>query len=1332
MSEQIEVIRLENSSLDDVVTTLLSGKAIAGERNEVFRLSSSDSLKIFAYYTYHRDLWPRNRQVQAREIDGLLQALEAELPQSPISTARAAGACPVWNLRRIEAHRYGGLHRHCGPQGQDPEPFVLEIDKDLTLISGFNGAGKTALLSSIIWCLTGKALRSQHMPDEVHEPMTVEWAGEGEDDEHERVGHDVSIPPIVPIPSGSDLEVLADQPRLDTWVRLTFRNNTTGESRSVTRRLVGQTGRRITMTVEGLGELGLSRPALEVGTLMPGIAAHMRFDEKTGFAEAIAQLTGLKPLEDLGKRSQRIINRLRKEEVRTTEQSRLEKFRAFEMKKQALVDAWQAQPDLGTPAEFVPPGQSVEGRHCAGSITAARIGLQRAQRELTTALEGILGRRMEFAGKPDIDNMLRMLEGAADQLKGSSLGNLPSLAIVGALGAMQAEDVETTETLAADILRRARALAERLEDRRQAARWQLYARVAAWHREHHPGADIVNCPVCGTQLSEVPADALVDLSVREALEHCQEADADMAKTGAEWERSEADAFLGALPQSVRGFADRTLPESLVELYRKGFVDELLSQKAFGGRLEPLKTNGQVVWRIASTENPLPDAPVLQDQALPEILRTGTLAARLLNVRRAIQLAKHRAQGKEPLKGLLKRYIGTAEKSENAETGPGVLPTVPNEAPLRDQIDMIRRAVQNAAPIVSLIRQLDELDSARQAWETENRRLELLGRAATAMEPFLHFPDLVYEQVSGLIKTLSRGIADWQRKLYRPHYCDGPDYSGFDPTQETGVGLRAGIGDMRVPAHQIMNASQLRACVWAFLFSLWEHVRRQAGGLDCLLLDDPQTHFDPMNSENLAAAISEMPAYGMHPIVASNDTRFVASIQDKLPRSAAENPSWTALDLDPISSSRLTASVSPAVEEIRERRDRWREDQNSVSKAQEFVERVRIHVENRLWNLLATDPLVMHEPTLADLLNQLRGARNRGERPFDEPPFEALLDHPGLRENAAFYGIINKAHHRLSEITPVDAREVAQSFEGIENLLRSCTASYARFMGRLTREDSELLLVDRPIAPTPVELPVSEFTLLGQLSARSTGDRLAETEQSEKIDLSCMGPLALYAIRGRTLGTLALAGQVVVVAPEQEARDGDPVIALCGDKTYARRLGKDARDPSRITLVADRSGTERVPPALMLPTAKTLVMPIVGILYDRVDADGREEAAAVNHSAILDRLRHAARVVDDSAHPIIRDGDVVLIEPVRGLAHADVGALEGRIVAAVATNTGDNFGFLKRVGQEVEPGVRIFENIGLNGSSLLLATSAASKRPGSEMMTLERLWRVHGVLRFASR
>jgi hypothetical protein len=72
----------------------------------------------------------------------------------------------------------------------------------------------------------------------------------------------------------------------------------------------------------------------------------MRFDEKTDFAHSIAQLTGLKPLEDLGKRAQRIVTRLRGPEVRTTEQNRTQRVSAFETKRRALVDAWQAQPDL--------------------------------------------------------------------------------------------------------------------------------------------------------------------------------------------------------------------------------------------------------------------------------------------------------------------------------------------------------------------------------------------------------------------------------------------------------------------------------------------------------------------------------------------------------------------------------------------------------------------------------------------------------------------------------------------------------------------------------------------------------------------------------------------------------------------------------------------------------------------------------------------------------------------------------------------------------------------------------------------------------------------------
>jgi hypothetical protein len=965
-------LRLEDSGLEDVVAALLAGAPIwRGEDTHPFIFSNPDSVKVFSFYAEHRDFWRRNRPVQATEVNNLLIALESVTPELTASSQRQEGEQKRWSLRRIEAHRFGGLHRHCGANGVDPDIFTLAIDKDITLIGGFNGAGKTALLSSVIWCLTGKALRSQHMPDEVHEPMPVYWAetdDDGEEGESPERSH-ISVPPVVPIPSGADLEALDDEPKCDTWVRLTFHEEDSGDQCNVTRRLIPRASGRVTMEVEGLDGLGLSQLAIEVGTLMPGVAAHMRFDEKTDFAQAIAQLTGLKPLEDLGKRSNRVLRRMRGEETRAAKSARGEKRTQFDTQNRAMREAWQAQPDLGAPKDLIAPGEELEGVDCASSIVAARTHLEEAQNALVASVEQILGHRLELGDEEDVRRQSRTLDEAADELKGPALSSLPSMGAIKALGQIAEDDLAAAEAAIRDIVVRANDLVQRLEDAAQAARWQLYARVAAWHREHHPDVDLEACPVCGTDLKDVPADALVDLSVKEALEHCREADADMAKTAAEWERDTAASVLDALPETIRGFADQSLPGELQALYRQAFIDEFLAKRAFSGRLEPLRSNAANVWEIARTEFLLPDAPEKIAVELPPMVGAGTLATRLANIADAIQLARHRQASATAIENLVKRYIGFTRRGESGESEPeGEEQPDADKAPLKEQIETIRRCVQNAEPVVSLIRQLNELDRTRQAWEADNHRVGQLARAAAAMDPFITFPELVYEQVTGLITALHTRTEMWLGRLYRPHYLGGPDYSGIDPTAEQGIGLRAGVGDMQVPAHQVMNASLLRACVWAFVFSLWEHVRTRAGGLDSVLLDDPQAYFDPMNSENLAAAVTVLPDNGMHPLVTSNDARFLASLRDKLPRRTTKRPSWTALQLNPISSSRLTASVSPSVEEIRERRDRWKEDDNNAGKAQEFVERVRIHLENHLWNLLATDPLVMHDPTLADLLN----------------------------------------------------------------------------------------------------------------------------------------------------------------------------------------------------------------------------------------------------------------------------------------------------------------------------------------------------------------------------
>lgn len=156
-------VNLVDCGLEELLSALLAGQPVAiPSGREPFVLGNDDSRRILSYYARHRDLWPRAKAVQAREIEDILKALAEEAPAQKEIKGAATAPNRLWRLRRIEAHRIAGLHRHCGAQGEDPEDFALDIERDVTLISGFNGAGKTALQNVAIWCLTGKALRSQH------------------------------------------------------------------------------------------------------------------------------------------------------------------------------------------------------------------------------------------------------------------------------------------------------------------------------------------------------------------------------------------------------------------------------------------------------------------------------------------------------------------------------------------------------------------------------------------------------------------------------------------------------------------------------------------------------------------------------------------------------------------------------------------------------------------------------------------------------------------------------------------------------------------------------------------------------------------------------------------------------------------------------------------------------------------------------------------------------------------------------------------------------------------------------------------------------------------
>jgi len=1326
MTVQQSPLELESSTLEEIIEALSWGRPITlPENGDSFLLASEDARIAFRHYASKRELWAAQKQTSGTEVDQLLQALEtpkagAPKEHGPTSTLHR----PRWRIVQVRAHRFAGLHRHCDANGQAPELVSLDLDRDVTCVWGFNGAGKTAFQSAIMWCLTGQAHRSQHKPAFVHQPISVDIL-QTMDEDYSAASNSISLPPIVPLPSAEDLQVLQDKPAMDTWVELTLREHS-GHEVVVRRELkLGPRG-AVTTPVSGLEQLGLPQLAIEAGTLMPAIATTMRFDEKTTFADVISQLTGLRPLQELGKRSERLVKRLAGEECdKATETVSAAQLR-FLACKRTLGEAWTVHTEaLGDLPDFLSPDQESEGKSCTATIAGSISHLEELRQQGQHDIDEILAGSVRLETKEQVDAFISTLTVARERLGALAIAALPSVETLKRLGEITEDDRTAVIAKLEELKERASEQVARQRKKEETARWQLYAIVSQWYRRNHPEKPLSDCPVCGSDLNAVPPDALLDKEVLDALKASELAHTDATKTLQDWQRDAASELLESLPTTLRPFVDTRSRASLIDLYREAYVTELLRDQAFTTQLRQLKQNAEKVWEQAVQAYPLPDLDEPEAVELPQELRSTSLANRFTNLQTALSLARHRHVSESQIRQITQRYFGNGQLSRehNSNDRP-----VMSLCPLRQQIIALQQAVTSADPIIALLRQLNEIELVRQSWQGARKRHRLLRRATEAIKEFLRLPGLVHHQVEGLITVLDETTTAWLKVIYRPHYVGGPAYIGLDPVRAQGVGLYAGLGSVRVHAHEVMNSSHLRACVWAFVFSLWERIRDRAGALDVLQLDDPQTYFDPINTENLAAAIPKLVDAGMAPVITSNDNRFIAAVKSRLPKTSLGSPSWTMLQISPISASRQTAAFTPAVEEVLERRAAWQLDESDVAKAQEFVERVRLHIENRLWDLLASDPMLMYKPTLADLVGHISSARNGGEQPFNEVPFERLLNCKSLRPGSPFYSVINHAHHNLRDVTPFDASEVSDAFDEVDRLLRSCSASYARFMGRLTREDEDFFFAASPAAPAAIALNKKTIRVLGDFSARTHTDAVAVEGEFTTISLADLGEVALYVIRGSSLGALALPGQTVAVSLSEEARNGDPVIALYGDTVLARRYHPDQRDPSKLTLACDQSGTERVAPALTLSKNKVRILPIVAVFYGNESRDGVQEARCVTACSILDKPLLGARIIEDSGYPVVRNGDLVLLESLQLSTASPIEPMKGDVVALVAARQGEHFAYLKRVGASIPgTGLRIFENVGTYGDSLAVSC-AEGGHSLFDCLQLQSMWRVHGVIR----
>jgi len=224
---------------------------------------------------------------------------------------------------------------------------------------------------------------------------------------------------------------------------------------------------------------------------------------------------------------------------------------------------------------------------------------------------------------------------------------------------------------------------------------------------------------------------------------------------------------------------------------------------------------------------------------------------------------------------------------------------------------------------------------------------------------------------------------------------------------------------------------------------------------------------------------------------------------------------------------------------------------------------------------------------------------------------------------------------------------------------------------------------------------------------------------------------MYYINTHNFGFAAPHGCIALTrVSDGSVDDGDLVIALHGERIYARRLLRNEKRPDIVVLGSEAEDPSSRPGSLVLPAGEVRLLRVTGILFSNEPDWSRssEEAHPVDQSALFESVRLAYRVTGESALPLAIKGQVLLggddILPDR------LGDHENALVTVVTT---DDEAFFKRVGKPVPsvPHARFFESVGGRGDSTLVRTEDVADSLG-DVAVLRSARRVVGILYEPSR
>jgi hypothetical protein len=1299
---------LHLQTIDSLFAELIGGASVSvGEDNAEFRLDSANSRAILNWYRLNRTKWVGN--VMAPDVEAMVSAMLTAPPALPIPDIVTPKASRRLRLAKVVAHRFAGVHAY-GTADTPPPDFVFEPREPITLFDGWNGAGKTSLLNTVIWCLTGEMLRPQRQPESGQEEFSGLFV-RSIDGNDETTSH--ALTSVTPLPNPAYYMPPVGKPvPVDSWVELTFTDQDGNVLAPVRRTQLRTAKGKLSETQSGFETLGVDPIALRIGTIMPAFLQFLKVGAASDLGLAAAKLTGLADISSLAKHATKAQDKLRGEFKKDREREIEEADARFLEARGDLQKQIDEYSEMAPPEPLPAPSaaQDLEQK-----LAALEDHFNKLKARALTAAQTILGPGFDPADKNARDNLEVTIGPAQGQLK--SMGQLPNVRRSRALTEVNDADWQSVDDLIAQMRTEAAVLAELAATPELGRRKQLYARVASWMADYKDH-DASLCAVCTRSLEGV-LDPVTQRAISDHLAEVSEADQRLLSlTRQSWAAGWAGTLAAKCPVALQSELNRDLPAHPRDLIRAALVNDLFETAFFQATLAPLKTGiglicDQELAKLPAFTEPMVDAlPTALDTVSPPLLLS---IQRLVRARAFTRWrAAHVADVGEVTKAIL--------QGPDGDTG-----AITDLTPIGRKLEALASIVKGVAPLSAALELCQRMATQLKTRRAKEDRLNFYDRAVTALETVIELGSLAEKQVDGLRKLLHTRASYWRDRCYHNSYPMAGHALRDTAMDVKGVlDIRVGFEKASAPAQHISNASALRASLMGFFLAFWEHVLAERGGIALLIFDDPQELLDHDNKEKLARLLPELVNKGGQLLIATYDRYFArAAVAAGREYAAIEHRS-----VHPVNPSRDTLKTASAVEELDRKRNVYEQDKDSASLAQDYANEVRIFLEARLADLF-DDPAYpayaagSKAPTLADHLGHLRSL-------VKSPPNalfkgKAVTDFCGctaLAQGAECMKVLNIAHHNKSSLSAGDVYAVAGDLDLVRKLAEKMHIEFRHWRWHEPLQEAEA--PNNVIPFKSVTAPAFKVLIHPDLAAFTATSPQEATQDvaSEMLDESWFTDKTFFLIRKNNLGFSVPDGCIAIAESNSyEGKDHDLVIARQPGHLLARRLFRPPH-VDELALAAEAPDPRESKPTLLFNAGDIVLHRIVGMLTEQpAPPPGKGEATELPSAVSLSHVKTAYRVRNDSGIPLALPGQIVLGGD--NVTKNQLGAMEGALIALCLD---DGSSIFKRIGKGVPgTGGRLwqFESVGGLGSSIVISLVEPDEKSDAPRFVCAR--RVIGVL-----